>query len=141
VWVVVGVGRSFGTLPLSVPVALLPPREQAYENPSSITLISFGIGHCRGSENNNFYLPKIGCVSAAVFGSLDGTRDSSSGDPLYHFGTLLGHRYQCLSVSSTASDSAGDLKRGCVELESDGDHGKDLGVMNRLNSKPTSTIL
>jgi hypothetical protein len=66
VWAVAGVGRSFGTLPLSVPVALLPPLEQAYENPSSITLISFGIGHCWGSEKINSYHSKIGCVGTAV---------------------------------------------------------------------------
>jgi hypothetical protein len=63
---VAGVGRSFGTLPLSVPVALLPPREQAYENRSSITLISFGIGHCWDPKNNIFYHPEIGCVGTAV---------------------------------------------------------------------------
>jgi hypothetical protein len=50
VWVVAGVGLSFGTLPLLVLVALLPPREQAYENSSSITLISFRIGHCWGPK-------------------------------------------------------------------------------------------
>jgi hypothetical protein len=66
-WVVAGVGRSFGTLPLSVPVALLPPPEQAYENSSSITLISFGIGHCWGPEKINSYHSKIGCVGTAVF--------------------------------------------------------------------------
>jgi len=61
-----GVDRSFGTLPLSVPVAFLPPCEQAYENLSSITLISFGIGHCWGLEMINSYHPGIGCVSTAV---------------------------------------------------------------------------
>jgi hypothetical protein len=61
-----GVGRSFGTLPLSVPVALLPPRKQTYENLSSITLISIGIGHCWGPKISNSYHPRIGCVGTAV---------------------------------------------------------------------------
>ena len=72
------VGQSFGTLSLSVPFALHPPREQAYENPSSITLISFGMGHCWGPENNNFYNnfyhPKIGCVGTAVHDSVSSER-------------------------------------------------------------------
>jgi hypothetical protein len=65
-WMVAGVGRSFGTLPLSVPGALLPPREQAYENLSSITLILFEIGHCWRPEIINSYHPRTGCVSTAV---------------------------------------------------------------------------
>jgi hypothetical protein len=59
-------GPLVHTLPLSVSVAFLTPREQAYENPSSITLTSFGIGHCRGPKNNNFYHSEIGCVGTAV---------------------------------------------------------------------------
>jgi hypothetical protein len=61
-----GVSRSFVTLPLSVRVAILPPREQAYENLSFITLISFGIGHCWRPEIINSYHLRIGCVGTAV---------------------------------------------------------------------------
>jgi hypothetical protein len=64
-WVVAGVDRSFGTLLLLVPVALLSPREQTYENPSSITLVSFGTGHCWGLEKKSYH-PRIGCVGTAV---------------------------------------------------------------------------
>ena len=65
-WVLAGVGRSVGTLPLSVPAALLPPREQACENLSSIALISFGMGHCWKPEIINFYHPRIECVGTVV---------------------------------------------------------------------------
>jgi len=56
---VVGVRRSLNTLLLLVPVALLPPREQACENPSSITLISFVIAHREASENANEHIGNL----------------------------------------------------------------------------------
>jgi hypothetical protein len=64
-WVVAGVDRSFGTLPLLVPVASLSPREQTYEHTSSITLVSFGIGRCWELEKKSYH-PRIGCVGTAV---------------------------------------------------------------------------
>jgi hypothetical protein len=60
-------------------------------------------------------LSSLYSLSGCFCGSSNGTRDSGDRDLRHHFGTFLGHRYQCLSVGSTAGCRAGDLKRGCVE--------------------------
>ena len=73
----VGGGRSWPVFwyATSVRTSRPPfPMRQAYENPSSITLIPFGIGHCWGPENNHLYHPKIGCVGTAVHDSVSRER-------------------------------------------------------------------
>jgi hypothetical protein len=43
------------TLPMLAPIDLPPPLEQAYENPSSTTLISFRRGHFLGHKINLYH--------------------------------------------------------------------------------------